>query len=142
MRLSTKGRYGVRMLLDLALHSGDSPRTLTEISESQHISQKYMSRLLPMLARAGLVKSLRGVEGGYRLCKDPKEITFLEIVEIMEGPLYLTPCVKDTKCSRFAICPATDVWKRVTQSMREALEKYTLQDVIDAEKQPCPTGQA
>ena len=137
MRLSTKGRYGVRMLLDLALHHGEGHRTLTEISNSQCISQKYMSRLLPKLVRAGIVKSSRGVEGGYLLCREPKDISFLEIVEIMEGPLYLTPCVKDDTCPRVAVCPATDVWRRVTASMREALAQYSLQDVVDASKLPC-----
>lgn len=137
MKLSTKGRYGVRMLLDLALHQGEGQRTLKEVSEAQNISQKYMSRLLPKLVRAGFVKSARGVDGGYQLCKDPAEITFLQIVEIMEGPICLTPCVKDTNCPRFDLCPATDIWKRISNSMREVLANVTLQDVIDSAKAGC-----
>lgn len=137
MKLSTKGRYGVRMLLDLALHQGEGQRTLKEVSEAQHISQKYMSRLLPKLVRAGIVKSARGVDGGYQLCKDPSEITFLQIVEVMEGPICLTPCVKDSSCPRFDICPATDIWKRISGSMREVLAHVTLQDLLDSAKAGC-----
>lgn len=137
MKLSTKGRYGVRMLLDLALHQGEGQRTLKEVSEAQNISQKYMSRLLPKLVRAGFVKSARGVDGGYQLCKDPTEITFLQIVEIMEGPICLTPCVKDSSCPRFDICPATDIWKRISGSMREVLANVTLQDLLDSAKAGC-----
>ena len=137
MKLSTKGRYGVRMLLDLALHQGEGQRTLKEVSEAQHISQKYMSRLLPKLVRAGIVKSARGVDGGYQLCKEPAEITFLQIVEVMEGPICLTPCVKDSSCQRFDICPATDIWKRISGSMREVLAHVTLQDLLDSAKAGC-----
>lgn len=137
MKLSTKGRYGVRMLLDLALHQGEGQRTLKEVSEAQHISQKYMSRLLPKLVRAGIVKSARGVDGGYQLCKEPAEITFLQIVEVMEGPICLTPCVKDSSCPRFDICPATDIWKRISGSMREVLAHVTLQDLLDSAKAGC-----
>lgn len=132
MRLSTKGRYGVRILLDLALHQGEGHRTLKEVAEAQSISQKYMSRLLPKLVRAGIVKSARGVDGGYVLCKEPSAISFLQIVEVMEGPICLTPCVKDSSCPRFDICPATEVWKRVSGSLRTALAEYTLQDVVDS----------
>ena len=137
MKLSTKGRYGVRMLLDLALHQGEGQRTLKEVSEAQNISQKYMSRLLPKLVRAGIVKSARGVDGGYQLCKEPAEITFLQIVEVMEGPICLTPCVKDSSCQRFDICPATDIWKRISGSMREVLAHVTLQDLLDSAKAGC-----
>lgn len=137
MKLSTKGRYGVRMLLDLALHQGEGQRTLKEVSEAQHISQKYMSRLLPKLVRAGIVKSARGVDGGYQLCKAPTEITFLQIVEIMEGPICLTPCAKDSTCPRFDSCPATDIWKHISNSIREVLANVTLQDVVNSAMTDC-----
>lgn len=132
MKLSTKGRYGVRILLDLALHQSDTPRTLQMISTSQNISLKYMSRLLPKFAKAGIVSALRGAEGGYRLIRDPKDLTFLEIIEVMEGPTHLVPCRKTGKtCKWLSTCPVSGVWDQLTEQVREVFAHYTLQDALD-----------
>lgn len=140
MKLSTKGRYGVRILLDLATHQSDSPRTLQMISTSQKISLKYMSRLLPKFAKAGVVSALRGAEGGYRLLRDPKDLTFLEIIEIMEGPTHLVPCRKASKpCKWLDSCPMTSVWDTLTEQVRQVFAKYTLQDALDAGEAKWPS---
>ena len=95
MKISTKGRYGLRILLDLALHAKESPRQMKEIAQSQQISEKYISRLILSLNKAGLIISLRGAKGGLQLAKPPKEITLLDIIEAMEGPVCIVECVAD-----------------------------------------------
>lgn len=138
MRLSTKGRYGVRVLLDLALHRGEGSRTLTAIAKSQGISQKYMSRLLPRLVRTGIIQSNRGIEGGYTLGKEPSEISFLEIIEAMEGRIQLAPCVRTRACPRISICPVMNTWGEMNEGVRDVLAHYTLQDVLDSMSTSCP----
>ena len=88
MKISTKGRYGMRILIDLALHEGTEPRMLRDIAKSQGLSEKYLSRLIIELRQAGMVESVRGARGGYHLAKNPKEITLLEIIEVMEHELF------------------------------------------------------
>ena len=98
MKISTKGRYGLRILLDLALNDSEKPRMIRDISESQHISEKYISRLIIELRKAGMVKSIRGSKGGYRISREPKEITLLDVVEVMEGPVSIVDCVSARDC--------------------------------------------
>jgi len=138
MKLSTKGRYGVRVLLDLALHRGEGPRTLTAIAKSQGISRKYMSRLLPLLVREGVIQSCRGIVGGYTLSKEPAEITFLEIIETMEGRIQLAPCVRSKPCPRVSICPVMNSWGEMSEGVRDVLAHYTLQDVLNSMSTTCP----
>ena len=101
MKISTKGRYGLRILLDLATHVSEKPRLIRDIAESQQISEKYISRLIVDLRRARLVRSVRGANGGFHLAKSPKEITLLEILETMEGTISIVDCIlTPEKCPR------------------------------------------
>ena len=132
MKISTKGRYGVRILLDLALHEGNTPRMIRDISESQQISEKYISRLIIALRRANMVRSIRGAKGGFRLARKPEELTLLDIVEVMEGPLAIVDCVRSPeKCGRNGQCATREVWDRLNSGIREAMRKVTLADMIE-----------
>jgi len=132
MKISTKGRYGLRILLDLALHSGEKLRLIRDIAQSQQISEKYISRLIIDLRRAGMVKSVRGSKGGYELAKAPKEITLLDVVEVMEGPLSIVDCVRDPGCCRRNnICATREIWQNLNSEFRESMQKITLQEIIE-----------
>ncbi len=132
MKVSTKGRYGLRILLDLALHDSGTPRMIRDIAESQQISEKYISRLIIELRRAALVRSIRGSKGGYRIAKAPEEITLLEVLEVMEGPVSIVDCVrKPEQCCRVALCPTRDIWERVNNDIRSSMSKVTLREIID-----------
>ena len=134
MKISTKGRYGMRILIDLALHEGTEPRMLRDIAKSQGLSEKYLSRLIIELRQAGMVESVRGARGGYHLAKNPKEITLLEIIEVMEGPVGIVNCVyKDNKkfCDRIETCGPREVLALVNEKIRQVLADSTLQDMLD-----------
>ena len=133
MKISTKGRYGLRILLDIALYRvGDKPRMIREIASNQEISEKYISRLIIELRKAGMVKSIRGSKGGYRISREPKEITLLDVVEVMEGPVSIVDCVSARDCCpRIASCVTREIWTELNNQIREALQKITLQEIID-----------
>lgn len=132
MKISTKGRYGLRILLDLALNSGEAPRMIREIAKSQQISEKYISRLIIDLRKAGFVSSVRGIQGGYHLARRPEFITLLDVVEVMEGPVSIVDCViAPDKCTRQEVCPTLDMWTALNQQIREKFAAVTLQDIID-----------
>ncbi|MDD3469809.1 MAG: Rrf2 family transcriptional regulator [Thermoguttaceae bacterium] len=131
MKISTRGRYGVRILLDLALHEQDSPRMIREIAVSQKISEKYISRLIIELRRAGLVQSVRGSRGGYRLARQPSDLTLLEVIETMEGPIHLVECLTTPEyCQQADDCVARVVWDLVNHDIRQKLASITLQDLL------------
>ena len=111
MKISTKGRYGLRIMLDLALNAGAKPRMIHQIADSQQISEKYISRLIIKLRKAGMVKSIRGAKGGYRIARYPKNLTLLEILEVMEGPVSIVNCVCHPKsCNVTEECAAREIW--------------------------------
>jgi Rrf2 family protein len=131
MKLSTKGRYGVRLMIDLADHYGEGPVLLREIAKREEISEKYLSNLMNPLKAMGLVEATRGVHGGYVLGKAPAEITMKEIVHVLEGPLCLVDCVdKPGACNRSPFCVARDLWIETTEEMARILGKYTLADMM------------
>ena len=133
MKISTKGRYGLRILIDLATHDPGKPRLIRDIAQSQQISEKYISRLVIDLRRAKLVRSVRGVNGGFHLAKLPEEITLLEILETMEGPISVVECVRSPeKCTRRSLCPARDIWSKLNDGIRELTAKITLDDILNA----------
>ena len=103
MKISTKGRYGLRILIDLATHDPAKPRQLHDIAQSQQISEKYISRLVLDLRKAKLIRSTRGVNGGIHLVKSPEEITLLEILETMEGPISVVNCVHSPAQCRWCV---------------------------------------
>jgi Rrf2 family protein len=130
MRISTRARYGLRLMLDLALKHGKGPIFLKEVSRSQEISEKYLGQIIMPLKAAGLVKSFRGAHGGYTLQRDPDKITVREIVATLEGDMNLVECVGDpTSCERFAGCVTQEVWRQVSRAVSETLEAITLADL-------------
>ncbi len=133
MKISTRGRYGLRILIDIALYDlASKPRMVREIAENQGISEKYISHLIIDLRKAGFIKSIRGAGGGYRLAKYPQQIKLLDIIEVMEGTINLVNCTeKNQICQRSVLCPAKDIWLQISQEFRTVLAKYTLQDFLN-----------
>lgn len=131
MRLSTRGRYGARFMLDLAIHGGQGPVLLKDLAERQGLSVKYLEQLVGPLRKAGLVKSKRGVRGGFQLAKAPEEIRMLEVVEAVEGALTLVECVAHPKgCPRSPKCATKEVWSKAANAIREVLAGISLADMI------------
>lgn len=131
MKLSTKGRYAIRAMLDLALQSGDSPTMVKDISERQGISTLYLEQLFARLNNAGLVRSIRGPKGGFILTKSPSQTKISDILQIMEGSSAPVECVDNaTFCSRADSCATRNVWIELKKAMDEVLESTTLQDLV------------
>lgn len=130
MKLSTRTRYGVRFMLDLALKHGTGPTLLKDIAKEEGISEKYLSLIVIPLKAAGLLKASRGANGGYNLSKDPSAITLKEIVECLEGKIFLVDCVSDPReCIKSRSCATRDVWQSVADKMSETLDSLTLADI-------------
>jgi len=119
------------MMTDLADHGGSNPVFLKDIAKREDISEKYLSLIVIPLRGAGLIQSVRGAHGGYRLTRKPAEITVLDILSALEGAICLVDCVKDTKrCSRISTCPTRDVWGMLGQKISETLSSVTLADLV------------
>lgn len=133
MKISTKGRYSLRLMLDLAQHYEDSPLSLKDISERQNISKKYLEQIVPPLTKAGLLLSNRGHMGGYRLAKSPAEITVAAVVECTEGNLQPVSCMADSsnECPQQLECLTLPIWQGLYHAMNEYLQGISLQDVLD-----------
>ena len=136
MKLSTRGRYGVRLMLDLALHYGEGPILLRDIAERQEISEKYLWQLINPLKTTGLVNSLRGAHGGYVLGKSPEAISLKAILQILEGPLCLVDCVDNPAlCERSLSCICRDIWGEASKNMQQTLEDTTLAAMVERQKE-------
>lgn len=135
MNISTKGRYAVRAMLDLALQSGDGPTLIKDISKRQEISVLYLEQLLTRLKAAGLVRSTRGPKGGFRLTRLPSQIRIGDILQTMEGSTAPVSCVDNAMlCSRADSCVTREVWAEMKQAVDEVLESTTLQDLVKQEE--------
>jgi len=131
MKLSTRGRYGVRLMLDLALHYGEGPVLLKDISGRQGISEKYLWQLIKPLKTMGLIGSTRGAHGGYVLARPPAEITLKEIVRVLEGSLCLVDCVENPAvCDRSQTCTSRDIWSEASNQISQILESMTLDKMV------------
>lgn len=131
MKISTKGRYGLRIMLDLALHQGKPRRLIRDISESQEIPKKYLGRLITSLREAGFIHSVRGVNGGLQLARSPETLTALDIVEAMEGTISIVNCVGSSdQCDNMGKCATREIWEKVNFEIRKALAAVTLQDIM------------
>ncbi len=136
MKLSTKGRYGVRLMLDLAAHYGEGPILLREISRRESISEKYLWHLINPLKSAGLIHATRGAHGGYTLAKAPSDITIKDIFEVVEGPICLVDCVeKPATCERSDFCITRDLWAETSQVLADSLAKTTLASLLTRQKE-------
>jgi Rrf2 family protein len=130
MRISTRGRYGLRAMVELARHHGAGPILMRAISEQQGIPRKYLHALLTELRQAGLVHSLRGSRGGYSLAHDPSEITARDVVHALEGRLMLVDCGESgTPCGRYETCSTRRLWEDLTRIIEERLASVTLADL-------------
>jgi Rrf2 family protein len=135
MKLSTRSRYGVRLMTRLALHHAKGSVLMKDISRQEGISEKYLGQIIIPLRGAGLVSGRRGAGGGYRLTRKPAEISVRDIVEVLEGDLSLVPCVGDPEaCLRSGACAATTVWHKLAADMSRVLGSYTLKDLADEAK--------
>lgn len=142
MKVSTKGRYGTRIILELALRHNKRPVLLREMSERQGISVKYVHFLISFLKRSGLVKSVRGPKGGYVLARAPSKISLREIVESLEGTLSPVDCVDDPDfCDRIDFCPTYEVWKKLHHVILKVLDSLTLKDLIKMDHAKSSTGE-
>lgn len=130
MKISTKGRYALRLMLDLAAEGQGRPVVLRDVARRQDISEKYLEQLVSPLTRAGLLKSVRGAAGGYLLTKDPAEYTVGEILRAQEGPLTVVECV-DSGCPRQGQCATLPLWRRLSQAVDAVVDATTLQDLLD-----------
>ena len=142
IRVSTKGRYGTRLMLNLARHfnSGNKAVILRNIAEEEQISIRYLEQIIIALKIYRLVKSIRGAGGGYTLARKPSETTICQILEALEGSCGLVDCVEDsTFCDRLPSCAAYEVWKEASHLLKGYFERVTLQHVLDiCEKKPKP----
>ena len=137
MKISTRGRYGTRMMLDLAAHHDQGPTPLREIAKRQDLSVKYLEQLIIPLKAAGYIRSVRGARGGYTLARKPDKISVGQIIKVLEGGLSLVDCVEDPKvCEREKNCPTRDIWLRMSERLMEELSSLTLSDVLDGKKLP------
>jgi Rrf2 family protein len=131
MKLSTRSRYGARILVDLARHSDQGPVQIAEISRRQEISVKYLEQLIRPLKQADLITSLRGPKGGHVLAKKPHEITLGQIVRLLEGQSDLVECVSHPeKCALSDDCQVRLAWKGATEVLYEKLDSTTIADLI------------
>ncbi|WP_343824257.1 Rrf2 family transcriptional regulator [Clostridium subterminale] len=131
MKLSTKGRYGVKAMVDLAINFGKSPISIKSISNRQNISEYYLEQLFSVLRKSELIKSIRGANGGYILAKDPKEITVYQILDVLEGPIEISTCLDSDGCNNIDCCATRIVWKKIKDSIDSVTMAITLQDIVD-----------
>ncbi len=133
MKISTRGRYALRMMIDLAEHDGDEFIALKEITKRQGISKKYMEQIIPLLNQAHLLRTAKGQKGGYKLARNPSEITIAEIVSCAEGGLNVIDCLEDevNQCPRAAYCRTLPVWEGLRKLINDYLSGITLQDILD-----------
>ena len=131
MRLSTRGRYGTRLMVDLAQHYANGPVPLVEIAKRQDLSAKYLEQLIILLKGAGLIRSVRGRRGGYMLARKPEEINVGEIVETLEGKLSVVDCVSEPElCYRAIECPTRHIWVGMTDMLKKQLFSLSLGNIL------------
>lgn len=131
MKLSTRSRYGTRLMLELAIHYGDGTVQLKDIAKNQAISEKYLGQIIIPLKSSGLVLSERGAKGGYMLAKDPSKITVKDIVLCLEGDLSPVECGKQNDCHYTAKCVTKNVWKKLEEEIEKVLASVRLEDLLD-----------
>ena len=131
--ISTRGRYALRMMLDLAQNQGEGVVALRDIAQRQEISKKYLEQIIPMLNRAGLLQTTRGVQGGYRLTRRPEEYTVWDILKITETGMSSVACLEPGAplCDRECECLTKPVWEGLDRVVQEYLKGITLQDILD-----------
>ena len=141
MKVSTKGDYGVRALVELAHHYGEGPVQSAEIAARQEIPEPYLDQLLTSLRRAGFIRSVRGPQGGHALIHEPREVNLGQVVVALEGSLAAIACVDDPDaCTKEGGCVQREVWERVRDATQEILESVSLADLAEKERQYSHNG--
>lgn len=138
MKISTKGRYALRLMLDLALSGSEGPVPLRDVAKHQNISDKYLEQIVTPLSRAGLVRSVRGAGGGYLLTREPSEYTVGEILRPLEGSLAPVSCVDGMSCcQRAAHCVTQEVWRDIQKAVSSVVDHTTLGDLVARHEEKC-----
>jgi len=137
MKISTKGRYALRLMLDLAVNYNGTYTPLREIAKRQEISEKYLEQIIIQLNKAGLVKSVRGSQGGYMLSRSADEYTVGDILRVMEGSLSPVTCIDDenNQCPRSCGCATLVVWKKLKTAIDDVVDSFTLADLVELDKE-------
>ena len=137
MKISTKGRYALRILIDLAEHRGDGFIALKEVAARQEISKKYLEQIVPLLNKSGILQTNRGYMGGYRLLKEPKDYTVGMILRVTEGNLAPVACLEgeENHCERANECETLAIWQGLSHVINEYLDSITLQDILDKKQE-------
>jgi len=137
MKISTRGRYALRLMIDLAMANPEEYVTIKSIAANQEISEKYLEQIITALSRAGYVKSARGAQGGYRLSKPAGEYTVGMILRAIEGSLVPVACMEDepNQCPRSGDCVTLDVWKQVDAAVSRVVDNITLDDLAKKQQQ-------
>ncbi|MCH5343328.1 MAG: Rrf2 family transcriptional regulator [Acetatifactor sp.] len=132
MKISTKGRYAVRVMLDLALNNTGECIKVKDIAARQEISEKYLEQIIAVLNKAGFVKSVRGAQGGYRIARDPKEYTVGMILRLTEGSLAPVACLEENadECDRVDTCETLQVWKDLYEAINKVVDGVTIADLV------------
>lgn len=132
MRISTKGRYALRLMLDLSLNDSERPIRIKEIAARQEISDKYLEQIISVLNKARFVRSIRGPQGGYLLTRRPEEYTVGDILQLTEGSMAPVECVEEEGfCDHVDQCATSVVWIRLNQAIKDVIDNITLQDLVD-----------
>ena len=136
MRISTRTRYGLRLMVNLANNYGKGYAFLKDIAKNEAISEKYLSLIVIPLKAAGMLATIRGIHGGYVLSKHPSEISAKEIVEILEGDLSLVECSKDEKyCIKYKNCTTHDIWSGLSEKIADYLNSFSLEELAKMQKE-------
>lgn len=131
-KVSSKGRYAVKAVYELARHMGAGPLTVASIAHAQNIPEQYLEQLMPSLKRAGLVRGMRGAQGGYQLARSPMETSVRDVVAAVEGPIMVAECASEEGpgCVEMNWCIGPDVWTRVQEAVDEAMSRITMDQLI------------
>lgn len=134
MKFSTRGRYGVQIMVDLAQHATEGPISLKSVADRQKLSEHYLEQLVPELRKAGLVKSIRGSQGGYILAKSPEDIIIGDVIRILEGPIAPVDCTNESDglscCEKTDFCVTREVWVKVRDSINDVVDSISLADLL------------
>lgn len=136
MKISTKGRYAIRLMIDIAEHSGNGNVSIKEVSNRQNISLKYLEQIVNILSKAGFLKSQRGLQGGYKLTRSPKDYTIGDILRITEGKMAPVACLEDeiNRCPRVSTCSTVQFWSGLYKLINDYLDSTTIADLIAEDK--------
>lgn len=132
MKISTKGRYAIRLMIDIARHSSGENVSLKDVSKRQDISVKYLEQIVSMLSKAGFLRSQRGSQGGYKMTRKPEEYTILDILEVTEGGIAPIACLEDevNQCPKSAKCPTIALWRGLYDATSNYLKGITIADLV------------